>query len=121
MHNILKNSILVDKAGLVVKLASFFVISFCSLFLLFVDLVRLQNTKGIEMYTEGKGQVERLNLFIKDRAVFGDEACFGDMLQRPGLNGGNACHEKKVMRMKTDIELVQLICLKASSCSLMRS
>ena len=26
-----------------------------------------------------KGLVERLNLFIKDRAVFGDEECFGDM------------------------------------------
>ena len=26
-----------------------------------------------------KGQVERLNLFIEDRAVFGDEECLGDM------------------------------------------
>ena len=33
------------------KLACFFVIYFCSLFLLFVGLDRSQNTKGIEMYT----------------------------------------------------------------------
>ena len=40
MHNIWKCSILVDKA-------CFFVIYFCSLFLLFVGLDRSQNTKGI--------------------------------------------------------------------------
>ena len=45
-------SILVDKTGsMVMKLASFFVIYFCSLFLLFVGLDRSQNTKGIEMHT----------------------------------------------------------------------
>ena len=31
-----------------------------------------------------------------------------------------ACQEKSDENKKTDIELVQLICLKASSCSLMR-
>ena len=40
MHTIWKSSILVDKA-------CFFVIYFCSLFLLFVGLDRSQNTKGI--------------------------------------------------------------------------
>ena len=42
---------LVDKAGLVIKLASFFVIYFCSFFLLFFGLDRSQNTKGTEMHT----------------------------------------------------------------------
>ena len=51
MHNLWKGSMFVDKAGLVVKLASFFVIYFCSLFLLFVGLECSQNTKGIEMHT----------------------------------------------------------------------
>ena len=37
------------------------------------------------------------------------------------LNVGNDLSEEKVMRMKIDIELVQLICLKASSCLLMQS
>ena len=40
---------LVDRARLVTKLASFFYICFCSLFLLFVGLDRAQNTKGIEI------------------------------------------------------------------------
>ena len=61
--------------------------------------------------------MERLNLFIEDRTVFGDEKYFGDMSQRRG----NGLPGEKVMTMKTDIELVQLMCLKASSCSLMRS
>ena len=47
MYNILKSSIISVKAGTVVKLASFFVICFCSLFLLFVGLDRAQTTKGI--------------------------------------------------------------------------
>ena len=54
MHNILKSSILVDKAGMAMKLASFFVLHFCSLFLLLVGLDRSQNTKGIEMNTNNK-------------------------------------------------------------------
>ena len=36
------------------KLASFFVIYFCSLFLLFVGLDRSQNTKGIETHTNNQ-------------------------------------------------------------------
>ena len=30
-------------------------------------------------HNEKGQQVERLNLFIEDRVVFGDEECFGDM------------------------------------------
>ena len=40
---------LVDKARLVMKLASFFVLCFCSLSPLFFGLNCAQNTKGIEM------------------------------------------------------------------------
>ena len=47
--------------------------------------------------------------------------CYGDMSKGPGLNGGNGLPEKSDENEKTVIELVHLICLKASSCSLMRS
>ena len=40
---------IIDKARLVIKLASFFIIYFCSLSILLVGLDPAQNTKGVEM------------------------------------------------------------------------
>ena len=52
MNDIWKSSILVDKVGLVMKLASFlFYIFVLYFFCSYVGLDRSQNTKGIEMHT----------------------------------------------------------------------
>ena len=48
------------------KLASFFVICFCSLFLLFVDIDRAQNTKAFEMQMNNQ-PVETFGLARKTR------------------------------------------------------
>ena len=50
---------IVVTATLVMKLASFFVICFCSLFLLFFGLDRAQNTTGIET------QINNLSSLVK--------------------------------------------------------